>query len=80
MNPTTTPQDVRVALLGLNIVRTLTVPARGRLSQELGTWGASNDFGVEVQCGSVCAASLAMWNRQFNVAHESVPLVGCEVP
>lgn len=80
LNPTTLAQDVRVELLGRGVVRTLSVPARGRVAAELGTWGVTGDFGVEVKCATVCAASTTMWNRQFTYAHESVPLVGCEVP
>jgi hypothetical protein len=80
MNPLRTPQDVRVELVGLGIVRTLTLAPRSRQAVELGTWGAAGDFGVEVRCGSVCASSLTMWDAGLKDAHESIPLVGCEVP
>ena len=80
LNPTTMAQEVRVTVLGRDVVRTVTVPARGRVAQELGAWGVSGDFGLEVRCDTVCAAALTMWNRQMTVAHESVPMVGCEAP
>ena len=79
LNPLRTAQDVRVSVLGRDIARTVSVPPRGRVSVELGTWGLRGDFGVEVVCGSVCAASLVMWDGAFKVAHESLPVVGCEV-
>lgn len=79
VNPLRRPQDVRVSILGRDIVRTVRVPARGRVAEELGTWGLSGDFGIEVRCDLVCAASLTMWDGPMHVAHESVPVVGCEV-
>ena len=79
LNPTTSPQTVTVTLLGLGVTRTLAVPARGRVAEELGAWGAKGDFGVEVACGSTCAASVTMWDQPFKVAHESIPMAGCVV-
>lgn len=77
LNPRPEPQTMTVALLGTTITRTLTLAARSRLVVELGSWGASGDFGVEVACGSTCAAALTMWDRQMATAHESVPVLGC---
>lgn len=80
VNPLPAPQTVTVAILGRDVTRAITVPARGRLSVELGEWGLSGDFGVEVRCGGpVCAASLVMWDQKFATAHESSPIVGCEL-
>lgn len=78
MNPLRTPQDVRVEVVGLGIVRTLTVAPRSRVAQEVGEWGAAGEFGVEVQCQTVCAASLVMWDKGYQRPNTSVPLVGCE--
>lgn len=78
LNPQTVPQAVTVRILDTTITRTVTIPPRSRQAAELGAWGAQGDFGVEVVCETVCAAALTMWNRQLTVAHESMPLVGCE--
>lgn len=67
-----------ITLLGRHLTRTVAVAARGRVSQELGEWGVSGDFGVEVACGaSVCAASLVMWDQAMQRPNTSVPLTGC---
>jgi len=79
LNPLSVEQTVRVTLIGKNVTRTLTVPPRFRIVEELGAWNVSGDFGVEVICASVCAASLAMWDAPMKTAHESIPIVGCEV-
>jgi hypothetical protein len=51
------------------------------MAVELGGWGlTATDFGVEVRCQTVCAAALVMWDAPLKTAHESIPLVGCEVP
>ena len=39
LNPLRTAQDVRVSILGRDIVRTVSVPPRGRTAVELGSWG-----------------------------------------
>lgn len=78
MNPLRMPQDVRVELVGLGIVRTLTLAPRSRQAAEMGAWGAAGDFGVEVRCDVTCAAALTMWDQPMKVAHESVPVLGCE--
>lgn len=78
VNPTRAPQDVRVELLGANIIRTVSVPPRSRVVQELGGWGASGEFGVEVACDTVCASSLVLWDRDYQRPNTSVPMVGCE--
>lgn len=80
MNPTTMPQDVRVTLLGLPIGRTVRVAPRARQAAELGDWGATGEFGVEVRCDTVCAAALVMWDKSYQRPNTSVPLLGCEVP
>lgn len=77
MNPTAGAQTVRVSLLGTPITRALTLPPRSRQAVELGSWGASGDFGVEVSCGAVCAASLVMWDAAMRESNVSVPLTGC---
>lgn len=79
LNPLTTPQDVRVELLGHTVARTVSVPPRARVAVELGDWGAGGEFGLEVRCGSVCAASLVMWDKSYSRPNTSVPVVGCEV-
>jgi len=78
LNPLRTAQDVTVSLLGTDIVRTLSVPPRARVAQELGAWGARGNFGVEVRCGSICAASLVMWDADMRTPNPSVPTLGCE--
>lgn len=79
VNPTRTAQAVRVELLGQNVVRTLTVAPRTRVAAELGEWGAAGEFGVEVSCAGVCAASLVLWDAGYQRPNTSVPFVGCEV-
>lgn len=77
LNPTSSSQVVTVSVFGRDITRTLTVGPRSRVSVELGSWGLEGDFGLEVRCGGVCAASLTMWDGPYKNAHESVPVVGC---
>jgi hypothetical protein len=72
------PQTVTVTILGQAKTFTLTIPGQGRIAQELGAWQLDGEFGVQVRCGSVCAASLTMWNAGYTYAHESVPLTGCQ--
>ena len=80
VNPTRMPQDVRVEVLGQDIVRTVRVAPRARVVQELGDWGAAGEFGVEVACGTVCAASLVLWDAGYQRPNTSVPVVGCVEP
>lgn len=80
VNPRETPQTITVSILSRPLIKTLEVGGRSRIAVELGEWGLSGDFGVEVRCASVCAASLVMWNKQYTVAHESIPILGCKAP
>jgi hypothetical protein len=80
MNPLRTAQDVRVEVVGQNIVRTVRVAPRSRQAAELGAWGAAGEFGVEVTCDPVCAAALVLWDRNYQRPNTSVPVLGCEVP
>lgn len=79
LNPQSAPQAVSVTVLGTrNVTRTVTLGARTREALDLGSWGVSGGFGVEVKCDGPCAASLVMWDPGFTSANVSVPIVGCE--